>query len=147
MSGKTIPAGSLLALVLAAAWLGGCEDDERRKEQERQLQAAQEQLQQVLQRDALHQQERRELIQQFERQRQELQKQLDEAKQKREQDRGVLEAKAAETAGDTSAATMAWISTSVALVLAILLLCRERHLRNVLQKVLGMLLKPRRRQT
>lgn len=66
--------------------------------------------------------------------------QVDRVQKQREQDRRVLETRTSEAESDTSAATLLWVSTAAALVVVILLLARERHLRRVLERLVERLL-------
>jgi Flp pilus assembly protein TadB len=82
----------------------------------------------------------RRLQQQHEREREELQRQAEEARRQREQDRRVLEARRSEAESDATAAVIVWAVTALALAVVIVLLARERRIRNVVTRLLALLL-------
>ena len=123
MKNVHVRAGPLLCLLVAMA-LSGCDDGQAGREERRRLQ-----------------EQARRAQEQAEQQR----RQLQEAQRQREQDRRVLEASKDEGESDTSAAVLMWAACAVSLAVVIGLLARERRLRNVLQRLLGLILGKRER--
>ena len=66
--------------------------------------------------------------------RQRLQEEVQRVQQQRDQDRRVFETRKADAESDTSAAVTIWIASSAALLIVMLLLARERRIRNVLHE-------------
>ena len=113
-----VRAGPLLFLLVAMA-LPSCDDGQAQRQERRRLQ-----------------EQARRAQEQAEQQR----RQLQEAQQQREQDRRVLEARKTEAESDTSAAVLMWAACAVAVVILMLLLCREARIRKVLEHVVRLLL-------
>ena len=62
------------------------------------------------------------------------QEEVQRIQQQRDQDRRVFETRKADAESDTSAAVTIWIASSAALLIVMLLLARERRIRNVLHE-------------
>ena len=58
----------------------------------------------------------------------------------REQDRRVLDTQRKEAESDSSAAVLLWVATAISLVVVIVLLARERRLRQILERLVRRLL-------
>ncbi len=123
MKNVYVRAGPMLCLLLAMA-LSGCDDGQAEREERRRLQ-----------------EQARRAQEQAEQQR----RQLEELQRQREQDRRVLAARKDEAESDASAAVVMWAACAFALAVVIGLLARERRLRNVLQRLLGLILGKRER--
>ena len=91
--------------------------------------------------------ERTQMRERYEQQAAELREAAKVAQQKREQDRRVLEARRVEAESDALAAIVAWATTAMALVLILAALCREHHIRKMLQRLVDVLLKRGERRT
>lgn len=72
--------------------------------------------------------------------RQQMQEQVRRLEHQRDQDRRVFQALTQEAQSDAAAAMVMWIASSAGLLVVILLLARERHIRAVLQGLVGRLL-------
>lgn len=79
------------------------------------------------------------------REREGLQELIRKLSQQREQDRRVLEAKKTEAEADTSAAIEMWVATGTCLLIVIVLVARERHIRNLLASLVHHLLRMKER--
>lgn len=73
--------------------------------------------------------------QQQQQEREQLQKRLEEAQRQRDQDRRVLETRRDEAQSDTSASIAIWLATVFALLVAVLLVARERRKRRILERI------------
>ena len=91
--------------------------------------------------------EREQMRQQYERQAAELREAVKTAQQKREQDRRVLVARRVEAESDALAAIVAWATTALALVVILAAVCREHHIRKMLQRLVDVLLSREERRS
>jgi len=81
-----------------------------------------------------------EQLAQQQKQNEEQQRKVEELNRLREQERRVARTRESDEGADAGAATLAWIATSIALVVMIGLLARERRLRRLLERILAVLL-------
>ena len=126
MKGHGPRAGRLaigVVLFAGAALLCGCgEEDQRRAEREQ-------------------------MREQSERRAAEMKQAVRTAQEKREQDRRILEARRVEAESDALAALVAWASTALALVAVLALLCREHHVRKMLERLVNLLMNREERRS